>query len=217
MNDDTGLGVSEQSIFSDALVEPDRELLSAIFRGAPFVRRLARAPGGWRTLSKHELDALRLSKAQKKAVLSLQKLVQRSYPELPKHKLISSAVVASTYGHRLGGLMHEVMLAIALDGLNHFLAEIQVGMGGLHQLAVHPRDVIRPLLRTGATAFILLHNHPSGDPTPSQADITMTRRLVDCGGAVGVPLVDHVIIGGRGGGYSSLLNLGVIEHASGSS
>jgi len=111
--------------------------------------------------------------------------------------------------------MHEVMLAIALDGLNHFLAEIEVGMGGLHRLAVHPRDVIRPLLRAGATAFILLHNHPSGDPTPSQEDITMTRLMVECANAIGLPLVDHVIIGGRGGGYSSLLDLGVVEHAGG--
>jgi DNA repair protein RadC len=213
MNDQKsrGTGPLEQNFFPDVLAEPERELLGAVFRGAPFVTRLARAPGGWRTLSKHELCALGLSDEDQEAVHALQMLVQLSYPELPKLQLINSAGVASVYRHRLGGLMHEVMLAIALDGKNHFLAEIEVGMGGLHRLAVMARDVIRPLLRTGATAFILLHNHPSGDPTPSQEDLTMTRMMVECANAVGLPLVDHVIIGGRGGGYSSLLDLGVIE------
>jgi DNA repair protein RadC len=185
--------------------------LRAVFRGAPFTSRLARAPGGWRTLSIHELNALGLSHEEREAVVALQELVQRSYPRMARHKIVDSAGVASLYGHRLGGLMYEVMLAIALDGKNRFIAEVQVAMGGLHSLSVQPRDVIRPLLRTGATAFILVHNHPGGDPTPSVEDMTMTRAMVECANVVGVPMVDHVIIGGRGGGYCSLLDLGVIE------
>jgi DNA repair protein RadC len=215
MNNDSGLGNggSEQNIFPDTLAEPEGELLRAVFRGAPFLSRLARAPGGWRTLSKCELDALKLTPEDQEAVCALQTLVQRSYPVLPKHKIIDSGVVASIYGHRLGGLMHEVMIALALDGKNHFLAEVEVGRGGTHRLAVAPRDVIRPLLRTGASTFILLHNHPSGDPTPSPEDLKMTRTMVDCANTVGLPMVDHVIIGGQGGGYRSLLDLGVIEPA----
>lgn len=213
MNDNHALGVGplEQNVFPDALIEPEGELLRAVFRGASFVSRLARAPGGWRTLSKHELNAIGLSDEDLEAVRALQTLVQRSYPDMPKLQIVNSASVARIYKHRLGGLMHEVMLAIALDGKNHFLAEVEVGMGGLHQLAVAPRDVIRPLLRAGASSFILLHNHPSGDPTPSVEDLTMTRVMVACANAVGLPLVDHVIIGGRGGGYSSLLDLRMIE------
>jgi DNA repair protein RadC len=211
-------GVSvDQNMFPDALTEPEGDLLRAVFRGAPCASRLARAPGGWRTLSLHELDALELSDDEREAVLALQELVRRSYPRMAWHTIVNSAAVASLYGDRLGDLMHEVMFAIALDGRNRFVAEVQVAMGGLHRLSVQPRDVIRPLLRAGATAFILVHNHPGGDPTPSEQDITMTRAMVECANAVGVPMVDHVIIGGRGGGYSSLLDLGVIERAGGPS
>ncbi len=215
MNDSISAeGVSaEQNIFSDTLAQPEGKLLRAVFRGAPFVSRLARAPGGWRTLSLHELNALRLSDKERDAVVALQELVQRSYPVMLRHKLVNSAGVASIYAHRLGGLMHEVMLAIALDGQNHFLAEVEVARGGAHRLAVQPRDVIRLLLREGASTFILLHNHPGGDPIPSPEDVKMTRAMVDCANAIGLPMVDHVIIGGRGGGYSSLLDLGMIEPA----
>jgi DNA repair protein RadC len=213
MNEQTSAEMlsAEQNIFPDAPAEPEGGLLRAVFRDAPFVGCLARAPGGWRTLSKHELDTLGLSDEDQEAVRALQTLVQRSYPELPKHKIINSGVVASMYRHRLGGLMHEVMLAVALDGQNHFVAEIEIAKGGAHRLAVHPRDALRLVLRTGASAFILLHNHPSGDPTPSAEDMKMTRTMADCANAIALPLVDHVIIAGRGGGYSSLLDLGVIE------
>lgn len=203
----------DQNIFPDALSEPEGELLRAVFRGAPFVSRLARAAGGWRTLSPHELDTLGLSDEEQEAVLALQMLVELSYPVLPRHQFINSKMVASVYGHRLGGLAQEVMIAVALDGKNHLLGEVTVAMGGAHSLAVAPRDVFRPLIRTGASAFILLHNHPSGDPKPSPEDVAMTRRMSDCAHAVGLPLLDHVIIGGRGGGYCSLLDLGVIEPA----
>jgi DNA repair protein RadC len=67
------------------------------------------------------------------------------------------------------------------------------------------------VLRAGASSFILLHNHPSGTTMPSPEDLTMTRRVTVCANAVGVPLVDHVIVGGRGGGFSSLWDLGLLE------
>jgi DNA repair protein RadC len=215
MNDTQELGGAppEQNTFSDALAEPEGELLRAVFPGAHFVPRLARAPGGWRTLSKHELDALELTLDEQDAVLALQTLTQLSYPTLPTHKITDSAIVASVYGHRLGGLVHEVMLVIALDGRNHCLQELEVAKGALHSLSVEPRDVLRAVLRVGASAFLLLHNHPGGDPAPSPEDIRMTRNLVVCANAVGVPLVDHVIVGGRGGGYTSLLDLGIVERA----
>jgi DNA repair protein RadC len=69
--------------------------------------------------------------------------------------------------------------------------------------------VLRPLLRIGASRFILVHNHPSGDPYPSVEDITLTRVVAECGAAAGVPLVDHIIVAGRGGGFTSLVSLGL--------
>jgi DNA repair protein RadC len=194
-----------------SFAEPERDLLQSVFFNAPFVIQLARAPGGWRTLSEHELLALGLSVEQRAAVLALQVLVQLSYPVLPKLTFLRPAELARIYGHRLGGLMHEVMFAVALDGKCHFLAEVEIATGGAHSLAVRPRDVLRPLLRGGASTFVLVHNHPSGDPTPSPEDLRMTRVVADCADAIGVPMIDHLIIGARGGGYRSLLELGVLE------
>lgn len=196
---------------ADEFAEPEADLLRAVFRGAPFVPRVARAPGGWRTLSEYELDALELTPEEKQGVLALQELVQRSYPELPRLKAPSPDAIGRVYGHRLGGLLREMMLAVALDGRNNFLAEIEIATGGAHGLAVRPRDVLRPVLRVGVSAFILLHNHPSGDPTPSKNDVALTALVAECARAVDLPMVDHIIIGGRGGGFVSLLALGVLQ------
>lgn len=199
MNRDNGLHA-----LNDELAEPEAALLRAVFRDAPFVTRLARAPGGWRTLSAHELDALELTREEKQGVLALQTLVERSYPELPKLKVPGPDAIGRVYGHRLGGLVREVMLAVGLDGGNNILAEVEIATGGAHGVALCARDVLRPILRIGASSFILVHNHPSGNPQPSAADITLTRVIAACGAAVDVPLVDHIIIAGRGGGFTSL-------------
>lgn len=203
MNRDNGLHA-----LSDELAEPEAALLCAVFRAARFVTRLARAPGGWRTLSTQELDALELTREEKQGVLALQTLVERSYPELPKLKVPGPDAIGRVYGHRLGGLVREVMLAVGLDGGNNILAEVEIATGGAHGLALCARDVLRPILRIGASSFILVHNHPSGNPQPSAADITLTRVIATCGAAVDVPLVDHIIIAGRGGGFTSLADSG---------
>ena len=196
---------------SGPYAEPEVNLLRAVFVGAPFVARLARAPGGWRALSEFELEALGLTGPEQKAILALQDLVRRAYPELPRGKFASSANVGHVYQHRLGGLAHEVMVAVCLDGGNHFVAELEVGRGGAHSLGILPSDVLRPVIRTGANAFLLVHNHPSGDPIPSAEDLAATRAVSRAAKTVGVPLVDHVIVGARGGGFNSLLDLGVID------
>ena len=203
----------EVPALTDAYAEPEGALLRAVLGDAPFVTRLARAPGGWRTLSRDELQGLRLSLKAQNAVLALQELVQRGYPDLPRTTLLKPSMVGHVYSRRLGGLVREVMLAVALDGMGHCIAELEIATGGLHSLSVRARDVLRPLLRTGAHAFILLHNHPSGDPTPSPQDLDMTRMVVDCANAVGILLVDHLIIAGRGGGFTSFLNLGLVDPA----
>ncbi len=79
------------------------------------------------------------------------------------------------------------MLAVALDGLNHFLAEIEIAVGGTHSIAVSLRDVLRPILRSGASSFLLIHNHPSGDPVPSKDNIEFTRLLADAANVVNLP------------------------------
>jgi DNA repair protein RadC len=89
-----------------------------------------------------------------------------------------------------------------LDGRHRVLREVMASQGTLTASLVHPREVFRPALREAAAAVILVHNHPSGDPTPSREDREVTQRLVQVGEILGVPVLDHVIVAERG--YVSL-------------
>ncbi|HUJ57501.1 MAG TPA: DNA repair protein RadC [Kofleriaceae bacterium] len=97
---------------------------------------------------------------------------------------------------RLAGLQQEVFLSIGLDIRNGMLDIVEVGRGSVAAVDVHPREVFRPLVRMAAAGAVVVHNHPTGDPTPSQEDVALTRRLRAAGDVLGIPLVDHVIIGG---------------------
>mgnify|MGYP002355774018 FL=1 len=70
-----------------------------------------------------------------------------------------------------------------------------ISIGGLHSSIVHPREVFKTAVKKSAASMILVHNHPSGDPTPSQEDIEITRRLMEAGKIMGIEILDHVIIG----------------------
>lgn len=109
---------------------------------------------------------------------------------------------------RLAVLDHEEVWVLCLDGRNGLKSARRVAQGGLHGCALGPRDVLRPALRDGASAIVLVHNHPSGDPAASPEDVQMTRALADACETVGVALLDHVIV--ARGGASSLLELGVL-------
>ncbi len=91
----------------------------------------------------------------------------------------------------------EVFVLLMLDGKNRLIERVDVSEGTLTSSLVHPREVFRPAIRASAAAVIFAHNHPSGDPVPSSEDIEITERLVDVGELVGIPVIDHVIIGGN--------------------
>ncbi len=89
----------------------------------------------------------------------------------------------------------EHFWAIYLNAQNHYLFHTEVSVGTQSASLVHPREVIGPALREGASAIVLVHNHPSGDPTPSREDIRLTRQLADAAKLIDIRLHDHVIIG----------------------
>jgi DNA repair protein RadC len=93
------------------------------------------------------------------------------------------------------GLTVEKCWVLCLNRRNRLLALHEVSSGTATSALLHPREVFRQALRHGAPAAIVAHNHPSGDPTPSAADRTVTRQLVEAGRVVGVELVDHVVMG----------------------
>jgi DNA repair protein RadC len=99
---------------------------------------------------------------------------------------------------RVAGLQQEVFLVIGVDVRNGLLDVVEVARGSVHSVEVHPREVFRPLVRMAAAGGVLVHNHPTGDPTPSFEDIELTRRMRAVGDVVGIPIVDHVIIGAQG-------------------
>ena len=109
---------------------------------------------------------------------------------------------------RLAGLDHEEVWLLSLDGRNALKAARRIAQGGLHGCALTTRDVLGPALRDAASAILLVHNHPSGDPRPSSEDLGMTRTLARACEVVGIPLLDHVIV--ARGGAASLVESGAL-------
>lgn len=100
-------------------------------------------------------------------------------------------------------LNQEVVRIALLDVHGRLMTRVNVSMGSINSAAAHPREVFAPAIRKGAASIILAHNHPSGDPTPSEGDISSTRQIVASGRILGIKVLDHLIIGA--GSYSSLL------------
>jgi DNA repair protein RadC len=114
--------------------------------------------------------------------------------------------VYAHFRERLAHERHEHFYAVLLDNKNRKLKDIRISQGSLTASIVHPRDVYLPVIRESAAAVIFVHNHPSGDPTPSPEDIDITRRLRQVGELVGVRVLDHLVIGR--GGYVSFVDDG---------
>lgn len=125
-------------------------------------------------------------------------------------KCESSASVAALMTGRIGSEVVEVMVVIGLDSRNVVLFCIEVARGGRSGLVISPADIYRVACATGASSIILSHNHPNGDPLPSPEDIATTRRIVQAGAVLGIPLVDHVIVT-MSGRYQSLFDMGILE------
>ena len=127
--------------------------------------------------------------------------------------LSSAADVADHFRVRIGTLVHEEMWVVSLDGRNRLRGTRRVAQGGLHGCAVSARDVLRAAIGDAASGFVLVHNHPSGDPTPSAEDVRMTEAVARASAVVGVPLVDHVVVAGEL--HASMLELGYLDSLSG--
>jgi DNA repair protein RadC len=99
---------------------------------------------------------------------------------------------------RLAALDHEEVWLLCLDGKNGLRSARRIARGGLHGCALRPADILRPALEDAASGIVLVHNHPSGDPTPSVADVELTRTLAEACQLVGLYLLDHVIVARSG-------------------
>ncbi|HEX5058343.1 MAG TPA: DNA repair protein RadC [Kofleriaceae bacterium] len=117
--------------------------------------------------------------------------------ESEQHRTILGhpADVFGIVGPRLAGLAQEVFIVMGIDIRNGLLDVVEVARGSVHAVEVHPREVFRPLVRMAAAGAVLVHNHPTGDPTPSPEDIALTERLRSVGDVIGIPIIDHVVVG----------------------
>jgi len=169
---------------------------------------------------------------------SLQKLFSRSPSELMKVKGIGSAKaatlsaafalvrriqsqekstkisfkrssdVANHYLPLMRDLRKEVFKVLLINRANRLIKEVTISEGTLEASLVHPRDVFREALLEPATGVILIHNHPSGNPSPSEEDLRITKQLVEAGRLLGIKVYDHIILAGED--YRSLADEGLL-------
>jgi DNA repair protein RadC len=110
---------------------------------------------------------------------------------------------------QLRGCDREHFWALALNTKNRLIRTVEVSIGSLNASVVHPRELFKEAVRLSAASVVIVHNHPSGDPSPSGADIQLTRRLTKAGDVLGIEVLDHVIVG-DGGAHASLRELGLM-------
>lgn len=127
---------------------------------------------------------------------------------LPGQKYCSSGEAFSHFQERFSAYRKEVFVALLLDSKNRLLKEVRISEGSLNASIVHPREVFSPVLKESAAAVLFVHNHPSGDPTPSSSDIEITERLKQVGDLMGVRVLDHIIVGN--GKYVSFADRGML-------
>jgi DNA repair protein RadC len=122
-------------------------------------------------------------------------LVRESGCPTDQPQFRSAADVATLLQTYLAGADREYCLVLLLDRKNRLIGMNTVSVGSLTAAVVHPREVFKPAILANAAAILVAHNHPSGDPQPSQEDRTLTTRLADAGKVLGIELLDHLILG----------------------
>ncbi len=148
------------------------------------------------------------------AVVTALKSVQAAAVRLMRHQILERPALSSwgavlDYCHAaMSREAREQFRVLFLDRKNVLMADEVQGTGTVDHAPVYPREVVKRALELGASAIIMVHNHPSGDPTPSTADVEMTREVCEAAARLGIALHDHVIIGRRG--HTSFKNAGLL-------
>lgn len=191
-----------------AVAMPDYELLELVlFRAIPrqdvkpLARLLLDTFGDFNRVISATPARLQMVKGVGEAVIQELKIVEAAAQRMMRARVINRPVLSSwdalldychtTMAHR----ETEQFRILFLDRKNVLIADEEQAKGTVDHVPVYPREVVKRALELNASALILVHNHPSGDPTPSEADITMTCQVQDACQALGLTLHDHLIIG----------------------
>jgi DNA repair protein RadC len=171
---------------------------SAVDVGAELLRR---SDGSLRRLASLPPGELRKARgvgpavaARVSAALELGRRLEREAP-LERSRIRGPADVFALCAPSLRHLLQEEFRILLLNAQHGVVREVVVTRGILDASVIHPREVFKPAVVESAAAVILLHNHPSGDPTPSPEDREVTRQLAEAGRLMGIPVLDHVVIG----------------------
>jgi DNA repair protein RadC len=150
-----------------------------------------------RELSLADIENAGLSRKRAVSLLAGFKLLRRWNRRVlsPFESFHSSREVFDFFSPLVKGMKRECFWNLLLDGKNRILRMLRVSEGSLTSSIVHPREVFRPAVIEAAAGVLFVHNHPSGEPTPSREDIEITRRLVETGKILGIRVLDHIVIG----------------------
>jgi len=185
--------MTNKELFTTFLPEEKTEALFNHFKG---LRRMARAPHEEFLevgLDKHDIKQVR-------AVLELSRKYAARTPEIKK--INNAKDTYALLAPLMQDLDQEVIRCILLNKRRGVLATPLITMGTLSSCSVDPREVFKEAIRINAHSLIMAHQHPSGDPSPSQPDISTTQRVKDAGKILGIEVIDHVIIGKEGRYFS---------------
>jgi DNA repair protein RadC len=191
-----------------AAAMPDYELLEMLLFGAlpridvkPLARRLIEAFGDLAGVVAAPEAALRRIDGVGDAVVVALKLAEGVAARMARARVLDRPLISSwdallAYCHT--AMSHretEQFRVLFLDRKNRLIADEEMGRGTVDHVPVYPREVLKRALELAASALILVHNHPSGDPEPSQADIAMTDQIATAGRVLGIAVHDHLVIG----------------------
>jgi len=180
----------------------------------PLAKALLQEFGGIGPLLTAEPDALMRVPGVGETVAAALKIAQASALRLLRESVRERPVLASweaLLDYLRAAMAHrqtEQVRVLHLNAKNILIRDEVMSEGSIDQAAVHVREVIRRAIDLGAAAIVLVHNHPTGDPAPSRADIQLTRDIIDAGKRLNIAVHDHVIIGAHG--HSSMRALGLI-------
>lgn len=137
-------------------------------------------------------------------ILAITEFARRAAKKAASQKLdfSSPGSIAEYYMEDMRHLTQEHLILVMLNGKNKFIRDKVLFVGTVNQSIVNPREIFIEALKSDAVNIVLLHNHPSGDITPSRADLLITRKVREAGELIGIKLLDHIIIGDRK--YNSL-------------
>lgn len=198
----------ERALVSGITTLSDAELLAILLRSGTaqetavqLAEKVLLKVGGLTELPRSSLEELQsvkgLGPAKALTLLAAAELAVRL-----ANRTRYEAVTISSPGDAAGLVMEEMrhklrehFRVLLLDTKNKVLGIEDISVGSLNSSLIHPREVFRPAIRKACASVILIHNHPSGDPTPSREDVEVTKRLVEAGRLMGIEVLDHLVIG----------------------